>query len=269
MPPALVDSLTITEPAPGAGTVTIGMPTAGDRDLTIVALALPAGSSIPSRRPPFPSGYDSPVVADVPGWATVTLTWPLVMLARFGAAASLDLPVRGDGGTLDGVAASFSVCHRDGSTAAAQAATVAPAGSLATSSPPLDVDGVSFTVAATASESGFVGADVTDSGWTPVAMSNRVALEWQQTSAGSPPGPTWAWTMLESSTLAIATAVTYEGEVFLECLRSASYLPPVMVAALAPGDPPAMFTELVYRSDGVAPAPLPVLTPAEPWWPNP
>lgn len=264
---ALVDSLTFTEVAPGVGDVAVSLPAHGDRDLLIVAFTVSDEVDVARRRAPFPSGLVTPPsVFNVDGWATVADHGPLRVLAHLGSAAGLDVPVVGDGGSIDGVALAFTGISENG-LAASTSTDFAPASSTGSGAHPgLLYDGFTVAMAATRAE-WFTPPAITDSGWTPAAASSTVAVEWQPTLAGSPLPPVWEWTLFSGGYLMVlSNVVGTEAFNDLAVLRSASYAPGVLTSAAAPGDPPAVFTEVAYPSDGVPPDPLPVLTPTEPWW---
>ena len=266
MTAALVDATTFSDVAPGDGVVTVTLPTNGARDLVVVAIALPDGSVVPDRRPPFAAGSVGPA-ADVPGWTTVISAAPLVVLAAHGPnAATLDVPVRGDGGTIEAIAASFSGASEAQGSTTSTTATVALIGSVTASIPTDSLDGFVFAAFAADRSPSWPLEGAGD--LTVIDTGSSIIAAWGTVAAFASASWSWSWQFSGGRSAEVALGAVRVADAYndLVTLTSASYQPAVLAAAPAPGDPPAVFSELVWRSDGVAPEPLPVETPTRPWW---
>lgn len=266
MATTLEDSATFTGSAPGDGTVTIGLPTNGPRHLVVVALGLPPGTAVAPKRTLFAVGATNAV--DVDGWVTAANAGPLVVLVAHGVdAATVDVPLRGDGGTVTAVAASFLGASENQGDVDAATTLVPLDAEVGITVPGSAVD--AFAVGAVAAERA-VNAVSHTGDLTPIDATSTVALAWGAVPAATTVTSTWALEFAlgsgRSAEVGLANAVVADAYNDLAVLTSASWQPNVLAAFPTVGDPPAVFTELVYRSDGVPPEPLPVVTPTVPWW---
>lgn len=266
MTATLADSATFSGTAPGDGTVTITLPTNGPRHLVAVALALPTGTTVAPKRTTFAVGDSGGV--DVPDWILVADEGPLVLLVAHGPdAATVDVPLRGAGGTVTAIAASFTGASENQGVAGGDQVTVPLESGVGVAVPTIDVDG--FVVAAVAADRTVNSVSHTGA-LTVVDTTTNAALAWGAVTAFSSPAATWAIDFAfdsgRTAEIGVANVTIADAYNDLAVLTSASWQPNVLAGFPAPGDPPAVFTEIVYRSDGVAPEPLPVVTPTPPWW---
>lgn len=265
---SLLDTTNQTVVVGGSTTATITLPTAGPRDLTIVAIAYPIGVDL-VRRPPPPGGARTPLAA--PGWMTVSDERPLAVLATYGP-STLEVTARAEVDAsptvLEVAAASFTGVteHRDGRAVTSTSFDGTPVQTVPIT---LAYDGIAISVVG-CSESmiGLTGPPA--GGWSSAGDSpfQYASIAYQVLPPGAVPVPTWEWdefygSLWSTTTLGAGDDATPE----LVTLPSCSTPGTLLGLAPALGDPPAVFTELTYRSDGIPPPPRPVVTPTDPWVP--
>ena len=258
MTTALVGATNQDATVGGITPVTVALPVHGPTDLTVVAVHRPVGVTIPRRAP---GTATQPV--DVPGWVQVFNEGQLTVLARWGQSPdpTITLWPAPNPDVVDIIAASFSgTGERMGTPTTGT-----------TDDPPdlvngpgvlLDVDGAAITVVASTALTGAYPV-----GWTGVQFGvwERVAAAYWTDTAGFIDGPAWPASATASVPWYAVTIAVEDHANRLVVARSASTTRAAQVFSRTRGEVEATFTEVDYPSDGIPPAPLPVLTPAHPW----